>query len=219
MTDPHGRFFAWLLDGAQGEPPRDLAVHAALCTTCMDWVAAHDALHQIDVGRAPLPPSHATAIPRPAGLSQAGRVVAAAASMVLVGGAVILGASQILAGRSGNGQDRAGGVLAASGSPEPSPWAASELASASVSPTGSPSATPDETPQLTEPPATAYPVIPGTAHPFGTIGPSTGTAASSPPASAAATPTPTATPTVSPTPTPTPTPVETPTPTPTPLAS
>ena len=78
MTDPHGRFFAWLPDRAQGEPPRDLAVHAALCPTCMAWVAAHDALHRIDVGRAPLPPSHPTAIPRPAGLSGAGRVAAAA---------------------------------------------------------------------------------------------------------------------------------------------
>lgn len=162
MTDPHGRFFAWLPDRAQGEPPRDLAVHAALCPTCMAWVAAHDALHRIDVGRAPLPPSHPTAIPRPAGLSGAGRVAAAAASMLLVGGAVILGASQILTGRSGNSQDRTGGVLAASGSPEPSPSAASEHASASAGPTGSPSASHDQTLRLTEPPATAYPVIPGT---------------------------------------------------------
>jgi len=120
MTDPHARFLAWLLDGAHGKPPRDLAVHAALCATCMDWVAAHDALHRIDVGRAPLPPRNPTAAARPARLRQAGRIAAAAASALLVGGAVILGASVIL-GRAGNGQEPQGGVLAATGSPEASP--------------------------------------------------------------------------------------------------
>ena len=78
MTDPHGRFFAWLLDGGRGDPPRDLAVHAALCATCMDWVAAHDALHRIDVGKAPLPPWHPTAVPHTARLRQAGRFAAVA---------------------------------------------------------------------------------------------------------------------------------------------
>ena len=28
MTDLHGRFREWLLAGAQGEPPRDAALHA-----------------------------------------------------------------------------------------------------------------------------------------------------------------------------------------------
>ena len=42
--DPHDRFLTWLLDGAQGDPPRDLALHASLCQACMDWVGAHDAL-------------------------------------------------------------------------------------------------------------------------------------------------------------------------------
>src|SRR5439155_13548942 len=118
--DPHGRFQAWLPDGAGGDPPRDLALHASLCATCMDRVAAHDALARIDVGRAPLPPWRPAAIRSPTGLRQAARFVAATASMLLVGGAIILGASQIL-GRAGNGSERAGGVLAASGSPAASP--------------------------------------------------------------------------------------------------
>lgn len=125
MSDPHGRFLAWLLDGGQGDPPRDLAVHAALCATCMDWVAAHDALHRIDVGRAPLPPLHPSAVTRPSALHQAVRFAAAAASMLLVAAAIVLGASQILAGRAGNEPGPTGGVLAASGSPEPSASAAS----------------------------------------------------------------------------------------------
>jgi hypothetical protein len=216
MTDAHGRLLAWLLDGGQGEPPRDLAVHAALCATCMDWVAAHDALHRIDVGRAPLPPWHPAVIPGHGPLIQAGRYAAVAASMLLVGGAIIVGASQILAGRAGNSQEPAGGVLAASGSPEPSPSATSEKPSSTASPTASPSATPAQTPQPQEPPATTYPVFPITGRPSATIAPSSGSPTRSPTASPAATPTQAATPTITPTPTPTPSPVATPTETPTP---
>ena len=206
MTDPHGRFFAWLLDGGRGDPPRDLAVHAALCATCMDWVAAHDALHRIDVGRAPLPPWHPTAMPHAAGLRQAGRFAAAAASMLLVGGAVVLGASQILAGRTGDGQEPTGGVLAASGSPGRSAATAAEDPSATAVSSESPSPTPTQTPRLAQPPATAYPLIQATQRLSATIRPSTASPASSAPASPAATPTPSPTPPLTPTPTPTPTP-------------
>ena len=216
MSDPHGRFLAWLLDGAQGEPPRDLAVHAALCGTCMDWAAAHDALHRIDVGRAPLPPWHPAVVKRPAGILQLGRTAAAAASVLLVGGAIALGASQILAGRAGKGSEPTGGVLAASGSPEPSAPTASDRPSGSASASELPSPTPRLT--LTEPPATAYPAFLGTPIPSASIGPGS-TKPVQP--STVSTATPTATPaiTVTPTPSPIPTPVDTPTPTPTPLAS
>src|SRR5438477_1398366 len=196
MSDPHGRFVAWLLDGGSGDPPRDLAVHASLCASCMDWVAAHDALARIDVGRAPLPPWRPTALRSRPVMSQAGRFAAATASMVLLGGAVIIGASQILAGRAGNGQERAGGVLAASGSPEAS--ASSSLPglpspSGAATSSGSASAPPGQTPGLRQPVATSNPFIPpGTPRPSQTIGPSTRTPTSWPQgATVAPTPTPT----------------------------
>ena len=223
MSDPHGRFVAWLLDGASGDPPRDLAVHASLCASCMQLVAAHDALARIDVGRAPLPPWRPPAIRR-ALVRQAGRFAAATASMVLLGGAVILGASQILAGRAGNGQERAGGVLAASGSPEASASSGlpgSPSASGSATPSASPSASPGQTQGLRQPQATSNPFIPpGTPRASQTIGPPSRTPTSSPQTTGAtATPSPAPTPVLTPSPTLAPTPVETPTETPSPSPS
>src|SRR5438067_8067759 len=220
--DPHNRFLAWLLAGAYGDPPRDLALHASLCQDCIDWVGAHDALTRIDVGRAPLPPWRPTPIRPPATLRQAGRVAAATASMLLLGGAVLVGASQILAGRAGGGPERAGGVLAASGSPGESPSSTSP-GSARASGTSTASATgsgaQSQSPWSTQPAATTYPVIAGTPRASGSIGPPNGTPSNSPPPKATTTPRPPPTPTVSPSPTPTPTPVETPTETPSSAAS
>jgi hypothetical protein len=61
MDDLHHRFEAWLVDGAGGEPPRDLAVHAALCPDCAARVAAFDALAAVDVAAAGPPPALAPA--------------------------------------------------------------------------------------------------------------------------------------------------------------
>jgi hypothetical protein len=114
-ADPHDRFLSWLLDGARGDPSRDLAVHASLCSSCLAWVQAHDALKRIDVGRAPLPPWRQIPVRRPSPVSRGVRVVAAVAATLLVGAALIAGASQILA--LGVRPEPTGGVLSATGSP------------------------------------------------------------------------------------------------------
>jgi hypothetical protein len=210
--DPHRRFLAWLLDGPRGDPPRDLAVHAALCPVCMDWVSARDALYRIDVGRAPLPPGRSAATRRAAMLRQVGRFVAATASMLIVAGAVILGASQILAGRSGTNPEKTGGVLAASGSPE-LPASSAAATTSPVSPSASASATPTPTPAptpaLTLSQATTFPIVLATPPPPASIGAGSRTPTSSPPPRATAKPSPPPTP--PPSPTATPTPVATPT--------
>ena len=56
MDDLHDRFDDWLAAGAEGEPPRDLAVHASGCDACLRSLAAVDSLQAIDIGEAPLPP-------------------------------------------------------------------------------------------------------------------------------------------------------------------
>lgn len=62
--DLHHRFGAWLRAGAAGDPPRDVALHAAHCPGCRRAMAATDLLLLIDTGRAPLPPSRMAVAPR-----------------------------------------------------------------------------------------------------------------------------------------------------------
>ena len=95
MTDPHERFHLWLAAGAEGDPPRDLAVHASVCPGCRQSIAALDLLANVDPKRAAMPPAAAATERR--GLLRAGRLTPAAAGIVL--GAVILGigASQLIA--------------------------------------------------------------------------------------------------------------------------
>jgi hypothetical protein len=127
--DQHQRFLTWLVSGASSDPPRDLAVHAYLCTECRRWVAAHDALVTIEPARAALPASQALPDRRVASGTRIRRLAAAGAAVVALAGIGALGAAQ-LARLSADSQNQ--GVLAATGSPQ-----GSSAASVSAAPTPS----------------------------------------------------------------------------------
>ena len=196
MNEAHRRFSEWLTAGPEGDPPRDLAVHASVCVACRRSIAAIDLLALVDPGLAAMPMAPATA--QRSGLLRAARLGGAAAGVML--GAVIVGAgvSQLI-GQSDVGgpiavasQTPAQGVLDSTATPRPTV--------ARVTPT------PDET--LT-PLGTATPrPLPGRG------------ATPTPRQSASPTPSPTAAPTDTPTPVPTdsPTPSQAPSPTPSPTA-
>ncbi len=57
MNQAHARFQEWLAAGANGEPLRDLAVHASVCAICQRAIAAFDRLAAIDPGRSGMPVS------------------------------------------------------------------------------------------------------------------------------------------------------------------
>ena len=54
--DPHRRFAQWLETNSDDDPPRDLAVHAAVCMACQQQIAALDMLTAIDPTLAGMPP-------------------------------------------------------------------------------------------------------------------------------------------------------------------
>jgi hypothetical protein len=228
--DLHDRFEDWLLArraDAADDPPRDLALHAAGCDRCLRSASAIDTLGSIDVAAAAPPPLRALAGgDSRVGLIRIGRLVAAGATVVLVGGMVAIGTRWLgasppaeVAASHTPGEGVLGGVPSASAPTSPT---ASPEADPSTSELPSPSADPsDAAPGTSAPPATAAPLptfrpaptaaptpVP-TARPTATTVPSA-TATPPPPTS---TPVPTATPTPAPTPSPpTPTPTETPTP-------
>jgi len=217
----HERFRAWLDDGAIGEPARDLAIHAAVCPVCAAWVRAQDALATIDTGLAPLPSSRPEPAAAPGGLRHARRYAAAAGGLVVTGGLVAFGVTQILSGSVTFFPQRAQEVLGATGSPalasvgvpRSTPVSPSLLATATETATPRPLPTPG--PALDTPRAT--PRTTPAAHPTPGSTPTpvpTATPAQTPVATPVRTATPTATPGVTATPSPTPTPTETPSPTP-----
>ena len=147
MSDRHDRFIAWLLDGADDEPTRDVALHATGCDECMRAIAALDSLAAIDVGAALPPPVRVAGTPSVAGLRPARLVVGVVAVLVLAGSAVV-GASALFPDSSGSAVGSspatAEGVLAGvptstDVTPEPSEDEATPTPSDSASPT--PSAT------------------------------------------------------------------------------
>ncbi|MEX1072384.1 MAG: fibronectin type III domain-containing protein [Chloroflexota bacterium] len=218
MTEAHDRFREWLAAGAEGEPARDLAVHASVCAACRQSMAALDLLTIVDPGRAGGPSTEF--VSARAGLAGAGRLTTAIAGAVL--GAVIvgIGASQLIAlTRSGPG----GPVAQASTTPDQGLLGATQTpGTTDPVPSGNESPGIELTPASTAGPAGATPrptprstpgSTPGsTAVPTSSATPSPGSSASSSPSSA---PTPTPTPTPTPVPTPVPTPTPTPTPAPT----
>jgi len=123
MTDDtlHDRFIEWLVGGASGEPPRDLAIHAALCPQCARWIAAHDALAAINPSRAALPTSRPAVAALPSSVRTAGRFAATAGAVLLVGGTAAFTAGQVINGNLGPFAHPTGAVLGITGSPEPSP--------------------------------------------------------------------------------------------------
>lgn len=85
--DAHERFHGWLVSGANGEPPRDAALHASVCPDCAIEIGAFDLLNEIDTSRAPLPPSRIGATRGP--WLRAARVAGGASGIAIV--AVVAG--------------------------------------------------------------------------------------------------------------------------------
>jgi hypothetical protein len=93
MNEAHGRFHDWLTSGAEGDPPRDLAVHASVCDGCRQSIAAFDRLASINPGLANMP-AEPTGSER-GRLALAGRLGAATA--VLFSAAILgVGVSQLI---------------------------------------------------------------------------------------------------------------------------
>jgi hypothetical protein len=221
VTDLHTRFGAWLESGAEGEPSRDVALHASACPDCQRLIAAFDALATVDLTLAPdTPPSADRGTQSFSPLARAGRYAVAAAATVLLGAVVAIGGSRLAVDDTEEAtpeptrEEVLTGIEEAprSASPRPSP-------SGSPSPSPTPEATATASPTATEstvvvspPPPTARPPAPPPPPPPPPPSPPAPTVA--PPPSPTSTPTPQP-PGPIPQPTPTPTP-EAPPPTPTP---
>jgi hypothetical protein len=133
--DPHHLLEAWLAEGADGDPPREVAVHAAVCDSCARRLGAFDALALVDVAAAGSPPP----LPAPSrlviGLAWA-RVGAAIAGTVVAGIILVFAATQLV-GFVGTLPAPSDGV--ALGSPSLGP-ATSERGSSGPEPADEPSA-------------------------------------------------------------------------------
>ena len=206
MTDLHTRFTAWVVGGAEGDPPRDLALHASGCARCLAVAGALDSLRRVDVGGAAEPPSVPAAHGEPFG-RRVGWAVAGLAAMALIGAAVVVATGVLRPPPTGIGSPAA----------TPTPFAQEVLGQTPHSPTpapdetGTPTTEPSPSGVPSEPiaPATAVPTLAAILTPVATPRPFP-----APPAA----PAPTSTPTPSPAPTPAPTaaPTSAPRPTPTP---
>jgi hypothetical protein len=198
MNEAHRRFHDWLSSGAEGDPPRDLAVHASVCDGCRQTIAAFDRLAGINPGLASMP-AEPTGRER-GGIATGTRLVGATA--VLLSAAILgVGVSQLI------GVERNGGtaahvsptpdqnVLGGTATAQPSQDAPQSSAQETLTPLGTPNPT-----VRPRPGATAVPW-----HPAPTPIP---TAVPTPSTSATGLPTPTPTdsgtplPTASPPPTP-----------------
>ena len=221
MSAPHDRFSAWLSDGAVGELPRDLALHASSCSECLSMAGALDDLAAVDLDGAERPPMLAGRAPDRSSLATAARWSAGAAVLGIAALAVgILGSGWLLDRDPGTGTPAAferttrnEGVLGGAGGSSSTGDVATPDDTSSPSPTASPIEDPGATssaepsldvPMPDQPARTAAPMPPAPRIPAGT-----------PRASAAPTPVPTVT-TPVPTPVPTSAPTSAPTPIPTP---
>ncbi len=227
-ADPHLRFEAWLLAGADGEPARDLALHASVCSVCIPRVAALDLLTAVDTGRAPIPVILGPIAWPAAGLQGVLRFAAAFALVTASAALIGLAGSRLIDLRGltgtttgGVGESPVQGVLGGTGRPSPTPTVQpSESAAGTAASTSSPGPTPTAAPTPAWPFHTPVPVgstaRPATPRPsasasaVGSVAPS---ATPTPLESATPTPTPAETPTPAPLPTDTPTPGPTPSPT------
>jgi len=187
VNEAHQRFHEWLTGGAEGDPPRDVAVHASVCPGCRQSMDALDLLGTLNTGLAAQPPQPTGREHSP--LVLAGRLVAATA--ILFTAAILgVGVSQLIGVSRSTGPVALStptpdqGVLGRTATPEPTDIAPSPSASSSVA---QETLTPLGTPLPTHQPTTPAPVR---------------------------TPAPTPIPTpVPPSPTPLPTPIPTPSPT------
>ncbi len=95
MTDSHQLIEAWLAEGAIGDPPRELAVHATVCASCARRIGAFDSLAAVNVAAAGSPPP--LTAPSPIWLLLArGRAATTIAATVAAGILVVFGASQLI---------------------------------------------------------------------------------------------------------------------------
>jgi hypothetical protein len=230
--DLHDRFDDWLAAGAEGEPPRDLAVHASGCDACLRSIAAVDSLRAIDIGAASLPPLWAVARASRDSLARL-RYAVGAVAVVLLAMSIAIGASGLLrpteVGSDPGVHSPAEGVLAGVPSAQATSQQRSAKPSASASESPAPSAAPTVEPTAiafataaplqvlphstpSPQPPTPQPTAAPTRTPAPTLAP---TAPPTAPPTVTPSPTPSASPSiVVPTPTPTPSPEPTPTPLP-----
>jgi outer membrane biosynthesis protein TonB len=201
MNEAHERFQEWLTAGAEGDPPRDVAVHASVCPVCSQSIAALDLLAVVDPGLAAMP---APPIGAERGrMALAGRLVGAtavlfAAAMLGVGVSGLIGVSRTGGPVAQSSRSPEQSVLAGTATPEPTPEPTPSPSQETLSPLATPAPT-------TRPPvATPRPYVPPPPTPIPT---------------AVATPVPLPSDTPLPTDTATPVPSETPVPTPTPIPS
>ena len=135
MNEAHRRFHDWLTGGAEGDPPRDAAVHASVCAGCQRSIRALDRLVVVDTGLAPMPPA-------PTGREHSPFVIAGrllGATAVLFSATILgVGVSQLIGMSPPNGE-----VAQTNPSPEQSVLA--ETATPQPIATPTPSATPEET--------------------------------------------------------------------------
>lgn len=223
MTDLHTQLAAWLADGALGDPPREIAVHASVCEQCAASLGAFDALALIDVGAAGSPPPLGARSRLRVGTAWA-RVGTALTATVLAGLVVGFGIAQLVgSGEPASGQPGEPEGTELAGLFAPSNEAAqSDAAPGDATPGEAPTATALPTPLPGATPGPQAPPVPGaTPRPSATAAPtpaptSAPTATPAPTSGPTATPAPTPEPTPAPTPEPTPEPTPTPTPAPTP---
>jgi len=196
MTDSHAELEAWLVDGAMGDPPREIAVHATLCESCTARLGAFDALTLIDVAAAGSPPPEAAPSRVRRGVAWA-RLGSAVVGTVVAGIILVFGASQLLglATRAG-GPNATALVAIASPSVGGEAGRSQDLSSIEPDAAQTPNPAAADTPQPGVTPGPQPPPPPG--------------ATPRPP-----TPLPSATPGATPTPTPTPSPTESPSESPT----
>jgi hypothetical protein len=138
VNDRHERFIAWLESGASRPLARDVALHAWVCPICMGQVAALDSLRAIELGRAPLPSWQPIAHRGTGGLRSAGRFAATAVGATAALSLLAFGVGQLIADRL----EASGQVLAAHGSPGPTPSAPPSATPSASSPSTTPSPTP-----------------------------------------------------------------------------
>jgi hypothetical protein len=203
VNEAHQRFLEWLTAGAEGDPARDVAVHASVCTECRRSIAALDLLAMVNPGRASMP---AEPLGREYGrLVVAGRLTGATA--VLFSAAILgVGVSQLIGVSHPNGpvaqasQTPEQNVLAQTATPEASqPSALPSPPEETLTPLGSPE------PTAQPPAATPRPFFPPPPTPVPTAVP---TAIPSAVPSGTPLPTESPPPTPAPTATPEPTPVD-----------
>jgi len=160
MNEAHQRFHDWLSAGADGDPPRDVAVHASVCAECQQSIAALDLIAGVNPGLASMPAE-------PTGrewsrLVVAGRLVGATA--ILFSAAILgVGVSQLVGVSPTHGP-----VAQASSTPEQSVMGAVATPEPTPEPTPSPpqeTLTPLDTPAPTHRPPVMTPAPIRTAAP------------------------------------------------------